>query len=79
MSDLSAKRQTLRKAGTQSHGTHAVSRATERRGSIMDQRNSAAEPHEVRPQVIPLGRWAAIAARLEASVMVPAQRDALAA
>ncbi|MBF0688295.1 MAG: hypothetical protein IR158_11110 [Cellulomonas sp.] len=45
----------------------------------MDQRNSAAEPHEVRPQVIPLGRWAAIAARLEASLNVPSQRDALAA
>jgi len=45
----------------------------------MDQRNSAAEPHEVRPVVIPVARWAAIAARLEASVCVPAQRDSLAA
>ncbi|MBO0898780.1 hypothetical protein J1G42_02235 [Cellulomonas sp. zg-ZUI222] len=45
----------------------------------MDQRNSAAEPHEVRPQVLPVARWAAIAARLEATVSVPAQRDALAA
>ncbi|UZN03184.1 hypothetical protein [Cellulomonas sp. S1-8] len=45
----------------------------------MDQRNSAAEPHEARPQVFPIARWATIAARLEASVSVPAQRDALAA
>jgi hypothetical protein len=42
----------------------------------MDQRNSAAEPHEVRPQVIPVARWAAIATRLEATANVPAQRIA---
>jgi|GEM_PF-1441017 len=45
----------------------------------MDQRNSAAEPHEVRPQSLPVARWATIARRIEASVSVPAQRDALAA
>lgn len=45
----------------------------------MDQRNSAAEPHEARPQILHVARWAAIAARLEASGHVPAQRDALAA
>ncbi len=42
-------------------------------------RGSAAEPYEARSQSLPVARWASIAARLEASVTVPAQRDALAA
>ena len=45
----------------------------------MDQRNSAAEPHEAGPAALPVARWAAIAARIDAAVSVPAQRDALAA
>ena len=78
MSDLSAKRQTLRKGGTQSHGTHAVSRATERRAHPMDQRGSA--EYEARPTSLPVARWAAIAARLEAAAMsVPAQPGEIAA
>jgi len=79
MSDLSAKRQTLRKGGTQSHGTHDGQPGYRTKGSVMDQRSSAAEPHEARPQALHVARWAAIAARLEASVNVPAQRDSLAA
>ncbi|MDQ0425468.1 MULTISPECIES: hypothetical protein [Cellulomonas] len=44
----------------------------------MDQRGSAAEPHEAR--TLPVARWAAIAARLQATVStIPLQRDELAA
>lgn len=45
----------------------------------MDQRGSAAEPFEARTPSLPVARWATIAARIEASALVPAQRDALAA
>lgn len=83
MSDLSAKRQTLRKEGTQSHGTHAVSRATERREvPIMDQRGSAADPFEARTNALPDARvasWAATARRLQTVGTLPAQRDRMAA
>ncbi len=82
MSDLSAKRQTLCKEGTQSHGTHAVSRATEREALIMDQRGSAAEPFEARANPLPDARvasWAATARRLQVVATLPAQRDRMAA
>ena len=41
---LSAKGQTRCKAGTQSHGTHAVSRATEREGTSMFRTQALAVP-----------------------------------
>src|SRR5665647_2103106 len=45
----STKGQTRRKAGTQSHGTHAVSRATEREGTSMFRTQALAVPARLSP------------------------------
>ena len=82
MSHLSAKRQTLCKEGTQSHGTYRVSRATEQTGPVMDQRGYSADPSETSNQAFPAPRvkaWAGLAARRSAIELVPAQREHAAA
>ena len=82
MSDLSAKRQTFRKEGTQSHGTYTVSRATEQIGRFMDQRGYSVDPSETASPVLPVTRltaWAGVAARISAISQVPAQSETAAA
>ncbi len=87
MSHLSANRQTLRKEGTQSHGTHEVSRATERQDMDMDQRgplgpydSAEAELTRIEQQAGPgagrLQAWARIASNGAAQLdFVPTQRN----
>jgi len=68
---VSRQRQTLREEGTQSHGTHAVSRATEQTRTSMDPRPTTDSVPAARVQ-----SWLRIAARLDAGTQVPAQRIA---
>ena len=75
--------QTRCKAGTQSHGTSTVSRATNSQDENMDQRGYPLDPtHQAVAGAVPEKRlvaWSALASRSAALSTVPAQHTSAAA